>query len=179
MKDRKKNSKGSRLATPVAIIAGSASDVPVMRDAAEALKLFDIGYDILVMSAHRTPTETIAFASSARKKGYRVIIAGAGGAAHLPGIIAALTELPVIGVPIATEPLRGQDSLLSIVQMPKGIPVATVAIGNAWNAGLLATQILGASEANKPAWKMPLLDKIRDYKESLRRKVLNSFRQQS
>ena len=140
----------------VSIIMGSDSDLPVMKGAAEALDQLGIPYEISVLSAHRTPRETIEFAGNARQRGVRVIIAGAGGAAHLGGVVAAITELPVIGVPIVSGALQGQDSLLSIVQMPKGVPVACVAIGNAWNAGILAAQILGAGDSQSPA----ILDKI-------------------
>jgi 5-(carboxyamino)imidazole ribonucleotide mutase len=147
---------------------GSDSDLPVMKGAAEALDQLGISYEISVLSAHRTPRETIKFAESARKRGVRVIIAGAGGAAHLGGVVAAITELPVIGVPIASGILQGQDSLLSIVQMPKGVPVACVAINNAWNAGVLAAQILGAGDTRNEA----ILDKIMEYKQNLRQNVL-------
>jgi 5-(carboxyamino)imidazole ribonucleotide mutase len=131
----------------VAIVMGSDSDWPVMQDAAAALDLCGITYDVDVVSAHRTPTEMLEFASGAVARGYRVIIAGAGGAAHLPGMIAAATVLPVIGVPVPLKVLDGMDSLLSIVQMPGGIPVATVGVGNAKNAGLLAARILGINDA--------------------------------
>ena len=125
----------------IAIVMGSDSDLATMKDAAEILEKFNIQYDLTIVSAHRTPERLFAFAKSADTK-YKVIIAGAGGAAHLPGMVASLTILPVIGVPIKTSTLSGVDSLYSIVQMPKGIVVATVAIGNAYNAGLLAVQIL-------------------------------------
>ena len=130
----------------VAIIMGSDSDWPVMEDAAKILDSFGISYSADVVSAHRMPLEMVEFAQSAEAKGYKVIIAGAGGAAHLPGMVASLTSLPVIGVPIALKNLDGMDSLLSIVQMPAGIPVATVGVGNAKNAGLLAARILGISD---------------------------------
>ena len=130
---------------PVAIVMGSDSDLKVMTDATDALKEFKIDYHIEVVSAHRTPKKMYAFAETALDKGFQVIIAGAGGAAHLPGMIAAMTTLPVIGVPISQKNLHGMDSLLSIVQMPKGVPVATVAIDNAYNAGLLAVSILAIS----------------------------------
>jgi len=152
----------------VSIIMGSDSDFPVMKGAAEALEQFNIPCEISVLSAHRTPFETIEFAKGARKRGIRVIIAGAGGAAHLGGVVAAITELPVIGVPIVSGSLQGQDSLLSIVQMPKGVPVASVAIGNAWNAGVLAAQILGAGDSDSEM----ILDRIADYKQTLRKTVL-------
>lgn len=153
----------------VAIVMGSDSDYPTMKEAAQILRDLEIPYTMAVVSAHRTPKEMCEFAISARSKGIRVIIAGAGGAAHLPGMIAAQTELPVIGVPVANGHLQGKDALLSIVQMPKGVPVATVAIGNAFNAGLLAAQILGAgndAEAHR------ILDKVHQYKEGLREMVM-------
>jgi len=128
----------------VGIVMGSDSDWPVMEAAATALQEFGIPYEADVISAHRMPDESIAYGRSAHDRGLRVLIAGAGGAAHLPGVLAAVTPLPVIGVPIALKVLDGMDSLLSIVQMPSGIPVATVAIGNARNAGLLAVRILAA-----------------------------------
>ena len=131
---------------PVAIIMGSDSDLPVMKDAAELLDKFGISYNLTIVSAHRTPERLVEFSKSASLQ-YKVIIAGAGGAAHLPGMVASLTTLPVIGVPIKTSTLSGVDSLYSIVQMPKGIAVATVAIGNAFNAGLLAVQILSLENA--------------------------------
>ena len=125
---------------------GSDSDWPVMKDAADILKRFDIGFEAKVVSAHRTPDLMRTFAMSAASRGIKVIIAGAGGAAHLPGMTAAWTTLPVIGVPIPHGPLQGEDALLSIVQMPKGIPVATVAIGNATNAAWLAVRMLAAHD---------------------------------
>lgn len=128
----------------VGIVMGSDSDLPTMKDAAAILDEFGISYELTIVSAHRTPNRMYTYAQSAVERGLRVIIAGAGGAAHLPGMIAALTTLPVIGVPVFTSTLHGQDSLLSIVQMPKGIPVATVAIGNSSNAGLLAVRMLGS-----------------------------------
>jgi 5-(carboxyamino)imidazole ribonucleotide mutase len=131
----------------VAIVMGSDSDLSVMRQAADALDEFGIGWDMRVLSAHRTPDDTIAYARAAAERGVQVIIAGAGGSAHLPGVIAAVTRLPVIGVPIALPKLDGLDSLLSIVQMPKGIPVATVAIDGARNAGLLAARMIGIGDA--------------------------------
>jgi 5-(carboxyamino)imidazole ribonucleotide mutase len=134
------------LMSDVAIIMGSDSDWPVMEDAAKVLDSFGISYSADVVSAHRMPLEMVEFAQSAKSKGYKVIIAGAGGAAHLPGMVASLTPLPVIGVPVPLKNLDGMDSLLSIVQMPAGIPVATVGVGNAKNAGLLAARILGISD---------------------------------
>ena len=129
----------------VAIIMGSDSDWPVMQDAVRILDEFNIDYDARVVSAHRTPHDMIKFANDAVNNGFSVIIAGAGGAAHLPGMVASCTSLPVIGVPVRGSNLEGMDSLLSIVQMPRGIPVATVAINNATNAALLALRILGVS----------------------------------
>lgn len=134
----KKNSKPL-----VAIIMGSDSDLKVMKSAQEALNEFNISSMIKIVSAHRTPDEMYDFAKSAYENGFKVIIAGAGGAAHLPGMVASLTTLPVIGVPVTQSSLKGLDALLSICQMPKGVPVATVAIDNAYNAGLLAAKILG------------------------------------
>jgi 5-(carboxyamino)imidazole ribonucleotide mutase len=131
----------------VAIIMGSDSDWPTMEDAAKVLDECGITYEASVVSAHRTPAEMLEFAQGAEKNGFAVIIAGAGGAAHLPGMVASSTTLPVIGVPVALKYLDGMDSLLSIVQMPAGIPVATVGVGNAKNAGLLAARILGISDA--------------------------------
>ena len=130
----------------VAICMGSDSDWPVMQAAALALEEFDVPHEVMVLSAHRMPLEMVEFGSSAVERGLKVIIAGAGGAAHLPGMLAALTPLPVIGVPVAVGTLDGMDSLLSIVQMPAGVPVATVAIGNARNAGLLAVRILAVAD---------------------------------
>jgi 5-(carboxyamino)imidazole ribonucleotide mutase len=155
----------------VSIIMGSDSDYPVMKEAADALKQLGIAYEISIISAHRTPREMVTFAEKARSKGIRVIIAGAGGAAHLPGMVAAVTELPVIGVPVPIGHLKGEDALLSIVQMPKGVPVATVAIGNAWNAGILAAQILGAGTGGGEGKK--ILDRVAQYKVELRQMVLD------
>ena len=130
----------------VAICMGSDSDWPVMQAAASALEDFGVPYEAMVLSAHRMPREMVAFGSAAAERGFKVIIAGAGGAAHLPGMLASLTPLPVIGVPVPLSTLDGMDSLLSIVQMPAGVPVATVAIGNARNAGLLAVRMLGIAD---------------------------------
>ncbi len=127
---------------------GSDSDLPTMQPAVAMLERFGVGCEVRVLSAHRTPLEMLAFAREARQRGLQVIIAGAGGAAHLPGMVASLTTLPVIGVPVQTRALSGVDSLHSIVQMPAGIPVATVAIGGGANAGLLAVQILATAEAD-------------------------------
>ena len=132
----------------VAIIMGSDSDWPVMEDAAKTLEALGISFEAEVISAHRMPIEMVEFAQGAQSKGFKVIIAGAGGAAHLPGMVASLTTLPVIGVPVALKNLDGMDALLSIVQMPAGIPVATVGIGNAANAALLAARILGVSDSS-------------------------------
>ena len=139
-----KNSK-----TPlVGVIMGSDSDLPTMSQACAILDEFNIEYECSIVSAHRTPDKMYNYSKTAQERGIKVIIAGAGGAAHLPGMVASLTPLPVIGVPVKSSTLNGQDSLLSIVQMPKGIPVATVAIGNAYNAGLLALRILGINDIN-------------------------------
>lgn len=137
----------------VSIIMGSDSDLPVMRAAAEELTRFGVPFELTIVSAHRTPAKMYEFAQSAPDRGIKVIIAGAGGAAHLPGMVAALTPVPVIGVPVKTTALSGNDSLLSIVQMPRGIPVATVAIDNSTNAGLLAVRMLGCGDR-------PLLDSM-------------------
>jgi 5-(carboxyamino)imidazole ribonucleotide mutase len=130
----------------VSVVMGSDSDLPVMNDAVAALQEFGIPHEVKIVSAHRTPRAMIDFAAGAAGRGIRVIIAGAGGAAHLPGMIASVTTLPVIGVPVPLKNLDGLDSLLSIVQMPAGIPVATVAIGNARNAGILAARILASGD---------------------------------
>ena len=130
----------------VGIVMGSDSDWPVMEGASQALKEFEVEHEVRVVSAHRTPRQMLDWASAAAGRGLRVIIAGAGGAAHLPGMVASMTPLPVIGVPVPLKYLDGMDSLLSIVQMPAGVPVATVAVGNARNAGLLAVRILAASD---------------------------------
>ena len=150
----------------VSIIMGSESDYPIMKEAEEALKIFKTSYECKILSAHRTPDEMSRFAKTAHTRGIQVIIAGAGGAAHLPGMVAALSPLPVVGVPVPIGALQGQDALLSIVQMPKGVPVATVAIGNAFNAGILAAQIIASGSKNKK-----LLREIQLYKSSLRKKV--------
>ena len=135
----------------VGIVMGSDSDLPTMRAAAEVCAQFGVACEVRIVSAHRTPDDMAEYGRTAHTRGLRVIIAGAGGAAHLPGMLAAHTPLPVIGVPVPTEWLRGLDSLLSIVQMPSGVPVATVAIGSARNAGLLAVRILAASDAELQA----------------------------
>jgi 5-(carboxyamino)imidazole ribonucleotide mutase len=138
---------------------GSESDVPIMRAAAEICTEFGLSFDMTVVSAHRTPERMYEFARNARSQGVKVIICGAGGAAHLPGMVAAITTLPVIGVPVGNTRLSGLDSLLSIVQMPKGVPVATVAIDNARNAGLLAIQILAVANA-------ALAEKLQQFRDS-------------
>jgi len=135
----------------VAVVMGSDSDLPTMQPAVAMLERFGVGVEVRVLSAHRTPLEMVDFARQAAGRGLKVIIAGAGGAAHLPGMVASLTTLPVIGVPVQTRALSGVDSLHSIVQMPAGIPVATVAIGNGANAGLLAVQILALADAELSA----------------------------
>ena len=135
----------------VGLVMGSDSDWPVMQAAAEALEEFGVAYEADVVSAHRMPEEMIKYGQTASSRGLKVIIAGAGGAAHLPGMLAAVTPLPVIGVPVSLKNLDGLDSLLSIVQMPAGVPVATVAVDNARNAGLLAVRILGAADASLQA----------------------------
>src|SRR5438067_5812718 len=144
----------------VGIIMGSDSDLPTMREAAKSCERFGVPYELRVVSAHRTPWDMASYASTAHERGLKVIIAGAGGAAHLPGMVAAHSPLPVIGVPVQSRALSGLDSLLSIVQMPPGVPVATVAIGGAANAGLLAVQILAAHDPD-------LLARVLQYKEEL------------
>jgi 5-(carboxyamino)imidazole ribonucleotide mutase len=149
----------------VGIIMGSDSDLPVMREAAEMLESFGVPFEMTIVSAHRTPVRLFEYASSAEARGLRVVIAGAGGAAHLPGMVAAITPLPVIGVPVKTSALGGEDSLLSIVQMPGGVPVATVAINGAKNAGILAAQILGTANET-------LRERVAAYKKDLENMVL-------
>lgn len=156
------NTKSSPLAS---IIMGSDSDLPIMQEAAQILEEFNIPHEVTIVSAHRTPDRLVEYAKSARDKGIKVIIAGAGGSAHLPGMTASFSPLPVIGVPIKTKSMDGLDSLLSIVQMPPGIPVATVAINGAKNAGLLAAEILSLTDDE-------LLNKIIEYKKSLNDTVL-------
>jgi 5-(carboxyamino)imidazole ribonucleotide mutase len=152
--------------TPVVgIIMGSDSDLPTMAAAIAVCEEFNIPHEVDIVSAHRTPERMFEYAKTAHLRGLKVIIAGAGGAAHLPGMVASLTPLPVIGVPVTTRTLQGVDSLYSIVQMPGGIPVATVAIGNAKNAGLLAVQILASHDPE-------LLQKVQDYRENLKQSVL-------
>ena len=149
----------------VAIIMGSDSDLPVMSKTAEILEDFAVGYCLKILSAHRTPDQALEFARTAQAKGYKIIIAGAGMAAHLPGVLAAQTILPVIGVPIAAGPTSGVDALWSIVQMPPGVPVATVAINGGKNAGMLALQILALQDSN-------LQTKLMENKEKMREEVL-------
>lgn len=149
----------------VGIIMGSDSDVEIMEEAARACEEFDVPYELRVLSAHRSPEETAAYAKQAHQRGVKVIIAGAGGAAHLAGVVAAHTPLPVIGVPVKSKALQGQDSLLSTVQMPPGVPVATVSIDGGRNAGLLAVQILAVHDTD-------LLARIMKYKEQLAKATL-------
>jgi len=149
----------------VGIIMGSDSDLPTMKDAIAVCAEFGVETEVAIVSAHRTPERMVQYAQTAHQRGIKIIIAGAGGAAHLPGMVASLTPLPVIGVPVATRNLQGVDSLYSIVQMPAGIPVATVAIGNAKNAGLLAVQILATHQPE-------LLQKVQQYRQSLSEMVM-------
>jgi 5-(carboxyamino)imidazole ribonucleotide mutase len=150
----------------VAVVMGSTSDLPVMQEAIDILKGFDIEVDVDIVSAHRTPEKLYDFSKNAHLKGYKVIIAGAGGAAHLPGMVASMSPLPVIGVPVkSSNSIDGWDSVLSILQMPGGVPVATVALNGAKNAGILAAQIIGASDKC-------VMDKIILYKEGLKQKVI-------
>ncbi|NOS90523.1 MAG: 5-(carboxyamino)imidazole ribonucleotide mutase [Cyclobacteriaceae bacterium] len=154
----------------VGIIMGSQSDLKVMREAAEFLEEMEIPFELTVVSAHRTPERMVAYASSAKSRGLKVIIAGAGGAAHLPGMVASLTSLPVIGVPIkSSNSIDGWDSVLSILQMPAGVPVATVALNGAKNAGILGAQIIGTSDK-------AVAKKLDRFKVQLRKKVEESFR---
>ncbi|MDZ8054814.1 MAG: 5-(carboxyamino)imidazole ribonucleotide mutase [Aulosira sp. ZfuVER01] len=153
------------MAPLVGIIMGSDSDLPTMKDAIAVCDEFGIEREVAIVSAHRTPERMVQYAQQAHQRGIKVIIAGAGGAAHLPGMVASLTPLPVIGVPVATRNLQGVDSLYSIVQMPAGIPVATVAIGNAKNAGLLAVQILATHQPE-------LLEKVQQYRKTLSESVM-------
>jgi 5-(carboxyamino)imidazole ribonucleotide mutase len=154
------------MASPVVgIIMGSQSDLRIMKEAAEVLDELKVSYEVTVVSAHRTPMRMVEYASGARKRGLKVIIAGAGGAAHLPGMVAALTSLPVIGVPVkSSNSIDGWDSILSILQMPSGVPVATVALDGGRNAGILAAQIIGASDHG-------VAGNLDHFKESLKSKV--------
>ncbi|NRB62746.1 MAG: 5-(carboxyamino)imidazole ribonucleotide mutase [Saprospiraceae bacterium] len=154
----------------VSIIMGSDSDLPIMRQAADILKAFDIPFEVTIVSAHRTPDRMFEFARHASQRGVQVIIAGAGGAAHLPGMVASLCALPVIGVPIkSSNSIDGWDSMLSILQMPNGVPVATVAVNAAKNAGILAAQILGATQKT-------IREKVQAYKEELRQSVAVKYK---
>lgn len=157
----------------VGIIMGSQSDLPTMDAAVSILKRFDIPYEVDIVSAHRTPDKLVQYARNAESRGMRVIIAGAGGAAHLPGMVASMTPLPVIGVPVKTSTLSGVDSLYSIVQMPRGIPVATVAIGNAQNAGLLAVRMLSTSRASLRAKMVDYQDELTDMVNGMSDKLLD------
>ncbi len=159
------------MASPkVGIIMGSKSDLPVMQQAAEILDELGVPYELTIVSAHRTPHRMLEYAESARDKGLQVIIAGAGGAAHLPGMVASLTTLPVIGVPVkSSNSIDGWDSILSILQMPGGIPVATVALDGAKNAGILAAEIVGSTDDTTAS-------NLQKYKDSLRDKVMDSVR---
>lgn len=159
------------MASPkVGIIMGSKSDLPVMQQAAEVLDELGVPYELTIVSAHRTPHRMIDYAENARGKGLQVIIAGAGGAAHLPGMVASLTTLPVIGVPIkSSNSIDGWDSILSILQMPGGIPVATVALDGAKNAGILGAEIVGATDSQ-------VAEKLQQYKDNLRDKVMESVK---
>ncbi|MET0072278.1 MAG: 5-(carboxyamino)imidazole ribonucleotide mutase [Candidatus Thiodiazotropha sp.] len=151
--------------TVVGIIMGSDSDLPVMQEAAKVLRELQVPYEMTIVSAHRTPTRLYEYAQQAADRGLQVIIAGAGGAAHLPGMVAALSPLPVIGVPVKSSALSGEDSLLSIVQMPPGVPVATVAINGARNAGILAAQILSTAQPE-------LRQRVIDFKQALEAMVM-------
>ncbi len=152
-------------AVQVSIVMGSQSDLPAMKEASDILKEFGVESEIRVLSAHRTPDETAEYAKALKSRGIKIVIAGAGGAAALAGVVASLTSLPVIGVPIQTPALGGMDSLLSTVQMPSGVPVATVAIGNAKNAGFLALRILGVSDKD-------IQTKLEKYRETQAAKIL-------
>jgi 5-(carboxyamino)imidazole ribonucleotide mutase len=152
----------------VGIIMGSASDLPIMQEAIDILKELGIDYEVDIVSAHRTPEKMMTYGQEAHQRGIKVIVAGAGGAAHLPGMVAAISPLPVIGVPVkSSNSIDGWDSVLSILQMPGGVPVATVALNGAKNAGILAAQIMGSSDQE-------IQDRIIAYKESLKAKVINS-----
>jgi 5-(carboxyamino)imidazole ribonucleotide mutase len=152
----------------VGIIMGSDSDLRIMQDAADILEKLEVQYEMTIVSAHRTPDRMFEYARGAEERGLKVIIAGAGGAAHLPGMVASLSIVPVIGVPVAATKLNGEDSLLSIVQMPKGIPVATVAIDNAMNAGILSAQILAIQDDS-------LRERLRKYREDLTESVMQKI----
>jgi 5-(carboxyamino)imidazole ribonucleotide mutase len=163
---QEKDSQPKTETASVGIIMGSDSDLPVMQAAADILKQFQIGFELTIVSAHRTPKRMFEYASTAKQKGLKVIIAGAGGAAHLPGMVASITTLPVIGVPIkSANSIDGWDSVLSILQMPNGIPVATVALNAAKNAGILAATIIGAFDENVAA-------KLKNFKDRLEEEVM-------
>ncbi|RLW70722.1 MAG: 5-(carboxyamino)imidazole ribonucleotide mutase [gamma proteobacterium symbiont of Stewartia floridana] len=149
----------------VGIIMGSDSDLPVMQEAAKQLEAFQIPFEMTIVSAHRTPARLYEYSQTAEQRGLKVVIAGAGGAAHLPGMVASITPLPVVGVPVKSSALSGEDSLLSIVQMPPGVPVATVAINGAKNAAILAAQMLGTGE-------LEIREKVRKYKADLEAMVM-------
>lgn len=159
----------------VSIVMGSDSDWPTMEPAAKALEEFDVAYEADVVSAHRMPEDMVTFGREAHRRGIRAIIAGAGGAAHLPGMLAALTPLPVIGVPVPLKQLDGLDSLLSIVQMPAGVPVATVAIGNARNAGLLAVRMLAAADPALQEKMLAFQAELRDLARAKGEKVRSAL----
>ena len=159
------------MATQVGIIMGSKSDLPIMQEAADILDELGVSYEITIVSAHRTPHRMIEYAEGARNKGLKVIVAGAGGAAHLPGMVASISTLPVIGVPIKSRnSIDGWDSVLSILQMPGGIPVATVALDGAKNAGILAAEIIGSFDDT-------ISEKLQAYKDSLRDKVMETVKE--
>ena len=173
MNDQQLQTTNYKLQTSVGIIMGSDSDLPIMKAAAEILTHFEIAFELTVVSAHRTPQRLFNYALSATERGLKVIIAGAGGAAHLPGMVAALTTLPVIGVPIkSSNSIDGWDSVLSILQMPGGVPVATVALNGAKNAGILAAQIIGAFDetvSNKmAAYKQQLGNEVKEKVQTLK-----------
>ena len=163
----------------VGIIMGSDSDLPVMQEAAKMCEKFDIPFEVTIVSAHRTPERLVKYSKSAENRGLRVIIAGAGGAAHLPGMVASLTPLPVIGVPVKGKSLEGMDSLLSIVQMPGGVPVATVAVNGAKNAGILAAQMIGIKSLDVrkkvKAYKQELLGEVQTKIENLESKGYEEY----
>lgn len=150
----------------VSVIMGSKSDLPTMKQCIEILEEFGIEHEVKIVSAHRTPTLMYNYSKELQSRGFKVVVAGAGGAAHLPGMVASLTDIPVIGVPVESKTLKGMDSLLSIVQMPGGVPVATMAIGGAKNAGLLAARIVATSDEK-------ILLKIKEYRENMEKKVLD------
>jgi 5-(carboxyamino)imidazole ribonucleotide mutase len=171
MTSKTATTKNKKIAAPkVGIIMGSDSDLPIMQDAADFLTSMQIPFEITIVSAHRTPIRMVKYATQAASKGLQVIIAGAGGAAHLPGMVASITPLPVIGVPIkSSNSIDGWDSILSILQMPNGVPVATVALNAAKNAGILAAQILGSTDKQ-------VQSKIVNYKNSLEKEVLQKVK---